>query len=131
MRITVPYELKENMWGCDKAFHALRCVSLHLNLRACFCSRDLFYSSVTSRQCALISSHCSDVICVGWALLNDLSYWILGILKLLKSFCWPLNVVYTLFTGNYARNNILRGRKKSPVRPDRRNMYHVGVTFVF
>lgn len=86
LRITILYQLKENIWGYDKAFHVLRCVSLHLNLRACFSSCDLFYFSVRSRQCALISLHCSDVICVGWALLNDLPYWILWILNFCKVF---------------------------------------------
>jgi len=37
-------------------FYVFRCVLLHFSLRACFRSRDLFYRSVTSRQCALISS---------------------------------------------------------------------------
>jgi len=102
------------MWEYDKAFHVLRCVLLHFNARACFRSRDLFCPSVTSRQFALISSHCCDVICVGWGLLNDMLYWILGVLKFLQSFCWLFIVVYTLFTCAYARNNILGGRKNPP-----------------
>jgi hypothetical protein len=99
---------------CDTAFYVFRCVLLHFSVGACFCSRDLFYCSFTSRQCALTSSHCCDVFCLGWGLVNDLSYWILGILKFLYSFCWPFIVVYTLFTCNYARNNILRGKKNPP-----------------
>jgi len=111
LRITIPYQLKQNMWECDKAFYVFRCVLLHLSVRAYFRSRDLFYCSVTSRQCALISSLYCDIFCVGWGLVNGLSYWILLILKFLYIFCWPFIVAYTLFTCNYARNNILQERK--------------------